>query len=62
MVIVGWKQHRVMQNLVQFCSQWILTLWGGPNQESTRCQAGTIEEFEKSKMAYKMAANLLNWL
>jgi len=35
---------------------------GGPNQESTGCQAGTIEEFEKSKMASKMAANSLNWL
>ena len=29
----------------------------GPNPESNECQAGTVEEFEKIKMASKMAAD-----
>ena len=65
LTIVGWNYEDFVPSRAKFGAVLFSVDFdslGGPNQESTGCQAGTIEEFEKSKMAYKMAANSLNWL
>ena len=63
--LVGWNYKDIGLSPAKFGAVWFsadLDPLGGPNQKSTGCRTGTLEEFEKSKMAAKMVANSLNWL
>ena len=63
MILVGWNYKDIGLSPAKFGAVLFsadLDPLGGPNQESTGCQAGTLEKFETSKMAAKMAANSLN--